>query len=178
MNTTALSPNTLAFMALANEYCRALENASDTAAPEFLGKMLKLLPRIYMTATDLQPSFAALDDEENYIAASLSEEYYDSVRRAVESLLGPEDIYLEVFEEDMKYSDTPVSASVSEALADIFQVLYNFLESARDATDEHIDRLTAAVLEDFRGYWSQPLCNVMRPLNHIYYSGALASDND
>ncbi len=40
--------------------------------------------------------------------------------------MGEDDVFLETFEEDMKYSDTPVAASVSESLADIFQPLYNF----------------------------------------------------
>ena len=85
-------------------------------------------------------------------------------------LLGEDDSYLEVFEEDMKYSDSPIAASISEGLCDIFQVLFNFLEAVKDSTEEVIGSALTIVSEDFRHYWSRPLCNVLRALNHIKYS--------
>ncbi len=84
--------------------------------------------------------------------------------------MGPDDIYLEVFEEDMKYSDTPVSASISEGLADLFQVTFNFLSMIRDAPDEIVGLGLLAMRDDFRGYWSAILCNVLRALNHLAYN--------
>lgn len=108
-------------------------------------------------------------DEMVYIESSLDEDYYDSVRRSLEGLLGEHDTYLEVFEEDMKYSDTPIAANVSESLSDIFQVLFNFLEMVRDAPEEMILTTVAAVTIDFESYWGQVLCNVMRPLHQIHY---------
>ncbi len=130
--------------------------------------MLRLLPRIYITASDLKIDDLGL--EEPYIDGRLDEDYYDSIRRSIENLLGPDDTYLEVFEEDMKYSDTPIAASVSEGLADIFQVLYNFLEAIKDVPNELIDQALIAVKDDFQSYWSRILCNVMRALNHIRYN--------
>ncbi|WP_301756299.1 DUF5063 domain-containing protein [uncultured Muribaculum sp.] len=70
----------------------------------------------------------------------------------------------------MKYSDTPIAASVSEGLADIFQVLYNFLEAIKDVPNELIDQALIAVKDDFQSFWSRILCNVMRALNHIRYN--------
>jgi hypothetical protein len=84
--------------------------------------------------------------------------------------MGPEDIFLEVFEEDMKYSDTPIAASVSETLADIFQVLYNFVETIKESPQSMIDVALVAVKSDFGGYWSRLLCNVMRPLNQLSHN--------
>ena len=88
----------------------------------------------------------------------------------MEELLGPDDVYLEVFEEDMKYSDTPVAASVSEGLADIFQSLYNFISTVRDSTDEVVSGAIATETEEFRSFWSSTLCNTLRALNHIRYN--------
>lgn len=166
-----LPNNILAFIALANEYCSTLESASEAVPNEFTGSMLKLLPRIYISATDLKNSdeVASRIDEMVYIEPSLDEDYYDSVRRSLEGLLGEHDTYLEVFEEDMKYSDTPIAANVSESLSDIFQVLFNFLEMVRDAPEEMILTTVAAVTIDFESYWGQVLCNVMRPLHQIHY---------
>lgn len=163
-------------MALANEYCSALENASGMATPEFVRQMLRLLPRIYIAATDLVAEpIAAL--EEAYIDSRLDEDYYDAVRRNVGNVLGPDDTYLEVFEEDMKYSDTPIAVSLSEGLADLFQVFYNFLDAVRDMPQEITASMLVAVREDFCSYWSQILCNVLRALNHLYHA-SLAGDDD
>ncbi len=169
MSNSIINNNALAFMALCNEYCQALENAREMERDDFVASMLRLLPRIYISATDVNVDVAAI--EEPYIAGSLEEDYYDAVRRNVESLLGPDDTYLEVFEEDMKYSDTPIAASISEGLADIFQVLYNFLETVKDVPEELIAMGLVAVKEDFGAYWSRILCNVLRALNHVRYNG-------
>ena len=63
----------------------------------FVENMLRLLPRIYISATDLQLNQFLAEDA--YLEGRLDEDFYDSVRRGVENLLGPDDTYLEVFEE-------------------------------------------------------------------------------
>lgn len=163
-----INNNALAFMALCNEYCQAMENAREMERDDFVAAMLRLIPRIYISATDV--NIEAPGIEEPYIEGRLEEDYYESVRRSVENLLGPDDTYLEVFEEDMKYSDTPIAASISEGLADIFQVLYNFLESVKDVPEELIVASLLAVKDDFGAYWSRILCNVLRALNHVRYN--------
>ncbi len=166
MNHIKLTPNQLAFLALANEYCVALERAGETEPEEFTEAILRLLPRLYISATDLQSdSFV-----EEYVPSVLEEDYYDSVMRSVSMIFGENDTYLEVFEEDMKYSDTPIAATISESLADIFQVLYNLVEASKDAPAEVIDQYLCAVRDDFASFWSQTLCNVLRAVNSLKYS--------
>ncbi|MBD5247826.1 MAG: DUF5063 domain-containing protein [Barnesiella sp.] len=160
-----LNPNAIAFTGLANEYCQAVENAREYEQGDFVRTMLKLLPRLYITASDL--TIDDVDEFDAYIDPALEEDYYDSVRRSMEEVFGEDDIYLEVFEEDMKFSDTPVSASISEGLADIFQVLYNYLATVRDTTDETVKLALVSVRDDFKSYWSSTLCNVLRALNAI-----------
>lgn len=163
-----MTNNALALVALCNEYCAALQAAEGMTARELAMQMQRLLPRIYISAADLPvDSFS-----EAYIDAALDEESYDALRRRLETVFGEHDTYLEVFEEDMKYSDTPIGASVAEGLADLFQVFYNMLEAVRDATDELAEEALAALAEDFRDYWSQTLVNVLRPINHIVYRTA------
>lgn len=170
-DTTAqsvLNPNSIAFIALCKEYCQALAHAAESECSEFIDQMLKLLPRLYITATDLSVNF--IETEDPYLESALEEEYYNGIRQNLETLIGEDDIYLEVFEEDMKYSDTPVSASISEGLADLFQVFFNFISAlGNDPTDEVAAMSVLAVKEDFKAYWSRILCNVLRPLNDIAY---------
>lgn len=76
----------------------------------------------------------------------------------------------------MKYSDTPIAASVSEGLADIFQVMYNLLDAIRDMPEEVVLSALVAVKDDFEAYWSRVLCNVLRALNHIRYTSTTADE--
>lgn len=168
MSNETLTPNTLAFIGLANEYCQALEAVRQAEATDFINTMLRLLPRLYISATDLKVNNP--DETEGYIDSVLDEDHYETIRQDIERVMGENDVYLEVFEEDMKYSDTPVAASISEGLADIFQSLYNFLNTMRDATAEVADEAVTAVKDDFKGYWSTTLCNVLRALNHLAYN--------
>lgn len=168
MEQTTLNTNAIAFIGLCREYCVALEESRESERDEFIESMLKLLPRLYISATDL--SVTLLEEEDAYIDSVLDEDYYEAVRLNVEALIGPDDVYLDVLEEDMKYSDTPVAASISEGLADIFQTLYNFLNTIRDATDETVALALLAVKDDFGSYWGEKLCNVMRALHHVRYS--------
>ena len=169
MESTSLNNNSLAFIALCNEYCMAIENARESSHDEFIAEMLRLLPRIYISATELRVT-PLTDEEDAYLENALEEDYYESVRRNIETLMGADDLYLEVFEEDMKYSDTPIAASISESLADLFQVLYNFVETIKNSPQTMIDVALVAIKDDFASYWSQILCNVLRPLNQLSHS--------
>ena len=165
-DTTNLTPNSLAFIALANEYCHALENVFEyEESRAFIAEMLKLLPRIYISASDIKPD----DDSDSFIDSFLDENDYDTVRDNVSRIIGEDDTYLEVFIDDMKYSDTPISTNISENLADIYQPLYNFVATVKDATDETINEAINAVKSEFDTYWGQTLCNVLRALHSIYY---------
>lgn len=168
-NDSSIRTNTLAFIALCNEFCNAIETSTESETSDFINAMSRLLPRIYISASDIQPTLSMIG-EDVYINDVLDEDYYDSMRRNIETLLGADDTYLEVFEEDMKYSDTPIGASISESLADIFQVLFNYIETVKQSPTELIEGLTECVREDFANYWSQKLCNVLRAVNHVKFS--------
>lgn len=156
--------------ALAARYCIALENCREDEKSEFLKTVLSLLPRIYWEFSDIKIEDVAGEAEFEYFPQYVDEDYYESIRRNVESLLGADDIFLETFEEDMKYSDTPLSASISECLADIFQPLYNFISVVKVSDGENLEGAFRECKENFEGYWSQTLCNVMRALNHLRYN--------
>lgn len=166
-NDQRLTTNELAFIALANEYCHALETAAEADREHLVATMLRLLPRIYMAASDLEREVSYSDYE---LEAALEEPAYDQVRDLVSQIMADEDIYLEVFMSDMKYSDTPISTSVSENLADLYQEFFNFIVSVRDATTEAQLEMLALEKGNFQSYWGITLCNVLRALHTIYYN--------
>lgn len=168
METNELSRNTLSFLGLAAEYCNAVENAPRMEREEFVALMLRLLPRIYITMSDAELTTGIEEDEP--LAPYLDADQYDSIRNGVAAVMGEDDTYLETFEEDMKYSETPIGASVSEALADIYQPLLNCALAVRDTGAELAGQAVRECRESFGEYWAQTLCNVLRPLNAIHYS--------
>lgn len=175
-----MNNNALAFTALSREYCEVLASAGDITPGRFIATMLKLLPRIYITATDLKTSASALapEIEDSWLNPALDEQTYEEIRSSVAMLIGEEDVFLEVFEEDMKYSETPVASSISECLADIYQQLYNFLFTVADSTEEVADGAIVAIRSSFREFWSQTLLNVLRAINHLWTADLFPEDDD
>lgn len=161
-----LDVKAIAFIALANEYCKSLESAYDADKNEFIDCIIKILPRLYISAIDLPSN----PDGQTFIEPYLDEDYYENIRHHIEMLLGPDDVYLEVFEQDMKYSDTPIGVSVAESLADIYQDLYNFISNVKDAPNEIINEMVSACKDDFESYWGQKLCNVLRAIHNLKYN--------
>lgn len=157
----------IALTALSADYCHTLEMCRDMEEEEFVRKMLNLLPRLYLAFSEVESD--SLGPEEEYFESYVDEDFYDSIRRNVEMLMGPDDTFLETFEENMRYSDTPIAASVSECLADIFQPLFNFISIVRDTEGEKIAEAYGECRDNFESYWAQTLCNVMRALNSLRY---------
>jgi hypothetical protein len=164
---TKLSPNILALIALTNEYCHTLETVMDSTRDELVVSLLKLLPRIYISVTDIDID---TNNSENYIDSFLKEETYDQLKNEISEIMAEDDVYLEVFVEDMRYSDTPIATSVSENLADLYQEFFNFIASVQNVSTELQIEISAQIKENFKSYWGQTLCNVMRALNTIYYN--------
>lgn len=169
MKDEELRSRLMSITALAADYCSSLENCRDIERDDFVKDMLRTLPRIYCEFSELDMDDVAGASEFEYFPTYVDEDYYDSVRRNAEAVFGEDDIFLETFEEDMKYSDTPIAASVSESLADIFQPLYNFISVVKDSEGENAPGAFRECKENFEAYWSQTLCNVMRALNNLRY---------
>ncbi len=173
MKETTLSRNTLAFIALANEYCQDIECVLDKEKEEFLDTMLKKLPRIYIAVSDIAEKEQLEDDyEEDFYGVEpyLSEEEYNEVRNNIYRALGEDDVYLEVFEDDMKYSDTPIATTISENLCDLYQEFYNLVQTIKNSASENINEIVLAERDNFNSYWGQTLVNVMRALHNVKYN--------
>ena len=163
----AFSKNNLEFVTVAVEYCLYMEQCTEHKRDEFVDTVLKLLPLLYLKASILQDRYG---ENESYIKQVVSEEDYETIRSAVGRVMGEQDDYLDVFVEDMKYSDTPIRRNISEDLADIYQDLRNFVETYRQGVDETSEVALQEVAEHFRCYWGQTLVNTMRALHDVKYN--------
>lgn len=169
MEPTDINMRLLNITAEATRYCQTLENVRDMEKDEFVNEMTEILPRIYVEFISLAPEDVGVLDY-GYYQNYVEEDWYETVRRNIEYVLGPDDVFLETFEEDMKYSDTPIASSISESLADIFQALYNFIIISRESDGQESAGSYTECRENFAAYWGQTLCNVLRALNHLRFN--------
>lgn len=166
-STTDTRTHLMHIVALAGEYCSVVQTAAEMERDDFVDRMLDLLPRLYWEFANTEPTGA---DDTFFSSEYVDEDYYTAIRSQIASLMGEEDTYLDTMQEDMKYSDTPIAASISEGLADIFQDLFNFVSEVRESEGMQLEGAFDACQENFRMYWSKALCGVLRPLNQIKYS--------
>lgn len=154
--------------ALCAEYCSTLENSASMEKDEMVDALLGYLPKIFYEFHDIDAGeSASLEEWGAGLSNHLEEEQYESIRMQLAVLFGEDDTYLETFVKDMKYSDTPIATTISENLADIYQPLYDFVVEVRESEGDNLEEAYRVCREDFKDYWSQTLCNVLRALNAL-----------
>lgn len=156
--------NVIDFVAVAAEFCHFLENEAEPTRSEWVDRMLKLLPLLYVKAL-LLPVTEEPSDE--YPPTFVREEDYARVASRIAELMGEEDTYLDVFVEEMKYSERPISAFVSENIADLYQDIRNFVSVYQFELKEQMLYALTTCRETFYLYWGQKLVNVLRPLHTL-----------
>ena len=157
------------FVTVVVEYCAFLEQADGKERLGFVDTLTKLLPLLYLKAS-LLPKYEILN-EAYYSEDFVTEGDYNMVRTHIYNIMGEKDDYLDVFVEDMKYSESPILATVSENLADIYQELKNFAMRYKNAADEEeMMNVLAEVKEEFQYSWGQKTVNVMRALHEVRYT--------
>ena len=154
-------------VSLAKSYCELCESAGEFDKLDFTNRVLDLLPRLYWNFFDLSAGVSL--GEMDYFSDYVDETLYGQIQSSIASVMGASDTFLETFEEDMKYSETPITASISECLADIFQPLFNFVSIVHDSEGAQLEEAFISCKEDFENYWSQTLCNAMKALNNVKY---------
>ncbi|MDO5665225.1 MAG: DUF5063 domain-containing protein [Bacteroidia bacterium] len=161
------SPAVIDFVTVSVEFCAILEKGETVSREQWVDKMLKLLPLMYIKAS-LLPQTVEINDEspETFV----KEEDYARVAALISSIMGEEDVYLDVFVEDMKYSERPISAFISENIADIYQDVRNFISIYQYGLTEQMNDALLICQQNFKTYWGQKLINVLRPLHSIFYS--------
>lgn len=157
----------LDLVALSKSYCELCEGAREFSKEEFVVRALDLLPRLYWNFFDLSLGVSLGMNE--FLSEYVDEAIYGMVQSGIANVMGASDAFLETFEEDMKYSETPISSSISECMADIYQPLFNFISVVHDSEGSQLEEAFISCKEDFENYWSQTLCNVLKALNNIKY---------
>jgi hypothetical protein len=161
------SRNVIEFATVANEFCAFAESVNDHTRKDFLGKLQKMFPLLYLKAS-LLPQLSE-DDAEESPEKFVSEEDYLFILRKLSSKLGEFDSYPEIFEPGTPLGEANVEANISENVADIYQDLKDFILAYRIGT---IDVMRAALWEcknNFEQYWGQRLVNGLRAIHQLIY---------
>lgn len=164
---TIFDKNVIEFVTVAAEFCAFLERAERMKRNAFVDTSLKILPLLYLKAS-LLPKCETLGDEvlETYV----TEETYEILRLNLAGLLGSKDDYLDVFVQDMVYSDQPIKKSISEDLADIYQDIKDFIFVFQLGLNETMNDALAICQENFGMLWGQKLVNTLRALHDVKFN--------
>ena len=163
---TIFDKNVIEFVTVAAEFCAFLERAESMKRSDFVDTSLKILPLLYLKAS-LLPPCERLGEEE--LETYVTEDVYEILRLNLAELMGEKDDYLDVFVEDMVYSDQPIKKCISEDLADIYQDIRDFIFVFQLGLNETMNDSLALCQENFGLLWGQKLVNTLRALHDVKY---------
>jgi hypothetical protein len=162
------SRNVIEFVAVANEFCKYAEHASELKGDELLKILQRILPLMYLKAS-LLPHLNPYFEEGN--EKFVTESDWLRIQETLKEKFGTANDYLEVFDEKMNESEVPVSASISENMADIYQDMKDFLLLYQTGTVEVMNDAVWECRMNFENFWGQKLVNSMRAIHKFIYSG-------
>lgn len=164
MELTNYTKEKLEFLTVAAETCKFLEQATSKSREEFTTIATKLLPFLYYkTAVVPMPELISDDEIEHFV----TEVDYETIRNRIAENLGEKDDFLDAMGENMQYSDTPIVATISENLADVYQNLKDCTLCYQMGNEEVMNDALATCLTEFKNYWGDKLLAALRALHLI-----------
>jgi Domain of unknown function (DUF5063) len=162
------SRNVVEFVAVANEFCKYTEHASDLKGDELLKILQRILPLMYLKASllpQLEPFFD--DGNEKFV----TEADWTDINETLKEKFGTANDYLEVFDEKAIETEGTVVSGISENMADIYQDIKDFLLLYQTGTQEVMNDAIWECRMNFENFWGQKLVNSMRAIHKFIYSG-------
>jgi len=173
LNSLVYSKNVIEFITVANEFCSFLERAEELESADFMSRLQKLLPFLYIKASLIPEfDFEAEDDLERYV----SEIDYNIIQQHVAVHTGAGDDYQEVFLPGMQFSESALTASISENVADIYQDIKELVMSFRTLSEEVMAQALFECRQNFTQLWGQKLVNCLRAIHNLIYAENLNDD--
>ena len=160
------SKEVIEFVAVAKEFCDFVETAPQMQRRDFIQRLQKFIPLIYLKGSLLPESDSG---ESGLIEDIVTEDDYNYLYGQLHQLLGEYDEYLEVFDDNMQFSEVPVVHSIAEKTCDIYQDLKNFISSFRCGIPEVIGEALWQLNNSFELYWGKACAGVLRAVHHAVY---------
>ena len=170
------SVNVLEFVTVAGEYVAFIERSDSIEKDEYLHKIQKLLPLLYLKGC-LLPEVESVNDE--FVEKFVTEGTWEYYEQIVAKKLGSLNDYPEVFEQSSSFAEELVSSNISENLADIYQDIKDFISAYRIGTTEIMNDALWECKQHFEQYWGQKALNALRAVHNILYNkNQIAGDED
>ncbi len=174
LNSLVYSKNVIELITVANEFCSFLERADEMESPGFLGRLQKILPLLYLK-TSLLPKFEFETDED--LEKYVSEVDYNLIQQKVLRHTGANDDYQEVFVPGMQFSESALTESMAENMADVYQDLKELVMSFRTLNEEVMLQAINECQTNFEQFWGQKLLNSLRALHSVIYREGSIDDD-
>ena len=173
LNNLVYSKNVIELITVANEFCSFLERSEEMDTTDFLGRLQKLLPLLYLKASLLPEFEMEADDElEKYV----NDLDYNLIQQKVLHHTGAGDDYQEVFLSGMQFSESALTASIAENVADIYQDMKDLVMSFRTLDEEVMALALSESQNNFAHLWGQKLVNSLRAIHNLIYGESSAEE--
>ena len=160
------------FLQLAREYCEWIERVDCLTCGVAVHHLRRSLPLLYASALDLQLPVNVKCEHQPGISHERWKEVYDRVG----SVLGPYDLYWEVFDPTQTSPDEPVAMGLSDDLADIWRDLREGMQFCESDETVVTEEAVWSWRFNFDCHWSQHLVNAMRAINVLCTTGPLNNE--
>jgi hypothetical protein len=167
LNSLVYSKNVIELITVANEFCSFLERADEMDSADFRNRLQKMLPLLYLKAS-LLPNFEfeAEDELEKYV----TEVDYNLIQQKILAHTGAGDDYQEIFIQGMQFSESALTSSIAENVADIYQDVKDLVMSFRTMDEEVMEQALGESQTNFAHIWGQKLVNCLRAVHNLIYA--------
>lgn len=169
------SQNATEFVTVAAEYCSFIENTTKFSKKDFLDKIRKLLPLLYLKAS-LLPKLESVFDDGN--EKFVTEEAWGFVHHSVQKKLGFHDEYIEMFDPLTHEQVEQSTASIADNLADIYQDLKNFIPLYNFGNEEIMNDALWECQLNFEEFWGFKLLNAFKAVHYVYFGDDDLNEED
>lgn len=175
LNSLVYSKNVIELITVANEFCSFLERSDEMESSVFMGRLQKILPLLYLKAS-LLPEYEFEPEED--LEKHVTEVNYNIILQKVLFHTGANDDYQEVFISGMQFSESALTASIAENVADIYQDLKDLVMSFRTLDEEVMAQAIWECQTNFTQFWGQKLVNCLRAIHNMIYSEKNQEEED
>ncbi|MCL1868341.1 MAG: DUF5063 domain-containing protein [Paludibacter sp.] len=160
------SQQVIEFTTVVAECCRFLENLTDIKKSDFTNRALKLFSLLYVKTVMLNISD---NQNDSAIERFVGEDDYNFIKEKIAQILGEDDSFLDTFNPDMPFSDTPIAATVSENIADVYQEIRDYAENYQSENEQIMNDALTVCIESFGEHWGRKLLNAICALHALKF---------
>lgn len=164
--TIIYSPQALDFIQQSMNYLALLDpEVTPRWTRDTLSDCRSILASVYLAASQLPELDPMLffGEPEHLV----EEEDYERVRRRLERFFAEADLFPDAQHGEMQFSELPISVSLSELMADLFQVLADTVWVYRQQNEETMAQTLAEARYSFDHEWGEKVTTILRQLHRM-----------